>query len=97
MLSENFKNNIVLKREGIRLYNVKFTWEVIDEKIYNNRIYYLLKNECCITGDIIVDSEYNVILYEVFNGFIALEKYFYERYINSINISNTIQGRKTNE
>lgn len=60
-----------MKREGIKVPGHRGTWYVIDEAVYDGKVLYLLEHEQY--GDeaacVIVDSEGNLILEDVWNGF----------------------------
>ena len=64
-----------MKKEGIEINGYKATWYVTDEIIWRGKKRFLLENE--VFGDeapgIIVDEQLNIILDDVWNGFLDLE------------------------
>jgi len=62
--------------EGIKIEGHRGTWYIIGTKEHNGRTLFLLESENY--GDeapaLIVDSNYNVIMDEVWNGFSDLEE-----------------------
>ena len=64
-----------MKKENIKLNNIKGTWYVIDEVWYNSQKVYLLESEQL--GDevpcIITDKNFNIIKLNAYNGFDDLD------------------------
>lgn len=64
------------KREGIKVEGHRGTWYVIDEAEYEGRTLYLLEHETY--GDeaasIIIDSDGEVVLEDVWNGWLDYEE-----------------------
>ena len=64
------------KREGIKVPGYKGTWYVIDETVRDGQTLYLLEHETYgdTKASVIVDSDFEVILEDVWNGFVDYDE-----------------------
>ena len=72
------------KREGIKVEGHKGTWYVVDEAVYEGRQMYMLEHETYGDGVawIIVDSDLNIVLEDVYDGWSDLEEAIDCDYLN---------------
>jgi len=66
----------IAKREGIKVEGHRGTWYVIDEAEYDGQTLYLLEHETYgdEAANIIVDADQNLVLEDVWNGWLDYEE-----------------------
>lgn len=69
-----------MQTEKIKIKGHRGTWSVIDKRVFRGRTLYLLEHE--MYGDeaasLIVDKDLNIVLDDVWNGWLDLEEAFEE-------------------
>ena len=75
------------RREGIKVEGYRGTWYVIDEAEYDGKTLYLLEHETYgdETAGLIVDDDANLMLDNVWNGFLDYDEYLeYKAYCEEV-------------